>query len=577
MKEMEEEIHFKGIPVNGGIAIGRSILLSEGDHASIPNFPITAGEVEAEIERYRRALSRSRKDLKKLQENLATEGSSDAVLILDAHIQMLDDPLMTTHMEEKIREMLKNTESVFHTVIKDYEARFAQMSDDFFQQKSSDVKGLTDRVLRHLCLLQKTELEEIPPNSIIFAKELIPSDAASVQASRVSAFVTQNGGTCHAALIARARGIPYVASIDVDKLQEAHGKCVIVDGLTGDIIVNPSSNTLEKYEDLRMRLTQQYQALEGQRELSSETQDGIQIALYANVNSLEDANELANSGCAGIGLFRSEFLFMNDHALFFDEYRQQLYYETLISKVSGAPCVIRFMDIGGDKYPELFQGNIQEANPALGCRGVRFLIQRPEIFQIQIRALLKAAVQGDVRLLIPFVSDIEEIWEVKRLIEYVKVELEAEGAIYKKQILIGCMMEIPSAVMVADHIGEEIDFFEIGTNDLNQHTLGIDRSHPTFGNVRFPLHPSLLKMIQVVVLSGQKCHKPVTICGEIASNPQFTELLLGLGIRAFSCAPRFLPALKQAIRRSNIEKSIQIANEALSMRTAAEIDSLLKS
>ena len=243
----DQEIHLKGAPVSEGIAIGIPIFLSYAEDEDIPDFPITTGEVEGEIARYRQALSSSREDLKKLQADLSGEGSKEVASIIGTHIEMLDDPMMTTQMEIKIREMLKNTESVFHSVINDYEKRFSETNDSFFNERLSDFRDLSNRVLRNLCDSENISFNNFPPNSIIFAKELIPSDTASLQATRISAFVTQSGGgTSHAALIARAKGIPYVASVDMEILQNAKGKCVIVDGLTGDIIVNPSNLTLRE-------------------------------------------------------------------------------------------------------------------------------------------------------------------------------------------------------------------------------------------------------------------------------------------------------------------------------------------
>ncbi|MGH7889647.1 MAG: phosphoenolpyruvate-utilizing N-terminal domain-containing protein, partial [Thermodesulfobacteriota bacterium] len=300
----DNEIYLKGAPVSEGIAIGIPIFLSYSDEDEVPDFPISTGEVESEIARYRQALSSSREDLKKLQADLADEGSKEVASIIGTHIEMLDDPLMTTHMEGKIREMLKNTESVFHAVINDYEKRFNETSDSFFKERFSDFKDLSQRVLRNLCDSERISLEKLPPNSIIFAKELIPSDTASLQATRVSAFVTQSGGgTSHAALIARAKGIPYVASIDMEILQNAKGKCVIVDGLTGDIIVNPSSDTLERYERLKSRLTKQYLQLEKDKLLPAETLDGYPVNLYANVNTINDIDLVHHHGAQGIALF----------------------------------------------------------------------------------------------------------------------------------------------------------------------------------------------------------------------------------------------------------------------------------
>lgn len=572
----EDEVYLKGAPVSDGIAIGVPVFLSYAEDDDIPEFPITTGEVEGEIARYRRALSSSRDDLKKLQANLAREGSEEVVSIIDTHIQMLEDPLMTTHMEKKIREMLKNTEAVFQSVVIDFQRRFSRAPDAFFQQRMADVKDLSQRVLRNLCHAQQSAFDHIPPNSIIFAKELIPSDTASIQASRVSAFVTQaGGGTSHAALIARAKGIPYVASIDIEALQNAEGKCVIVDGLTGDIIVNPTNDTLERYEKLKSRLTKQYQQLEKDRNLPSETIDGYSIKIFANINSLSDIDLVHHHGASGVGLFRSEYLFLQDNKLFLNEDVQTIYYQQLLEKSQGLSTVIRVFDIGGDKYPDFFGEIPREPNPVLGLRGIRFLIRQRELFKIQLRAIYRASLSGDVRILLPLISDIHELRAVKELIAEVKTELKTQDIPYKEHIPLGCMLEVPSAILICDSLAQESDFLAIGTNDLIQYTLGIDRCNLSMTDFYSPIHPSVLRMIKMSVLEGKRFQKPVTICGEIASNPLFTALLIGLGIQSLSCAPRFIPIVKRTVRQYTLLEACKIAEHALTLKTSMEISDFL--
>lgn len=572
----DQEIYLKGAPVSEGIAIGIPIFLSYSDEDSIPDFPISTGEVEGEIARYRQALSSSREDLKKLQADLSGEGSKEVASIIGTHIEMLDDPLMTTHMETKIREMLKNTESVFHAVINDYEKRFNETNDSFFNERLSDFRDLSQRVLRNLCDSENISLDNIPPNSIVFAKELIPSDTASLQATRISAFVTQTGGgTSHAALIARAKGIPYVASIDMEVLQNAKGKCVIVDGLTGDIIVNPSHDTLERYERLKTRLTKQYLQLEKDKHLLPETIDGYPLCLYANVNTTNDIDLVHHHGAQGIGLFRSEYLFMQDPALFFDEERQYLIYLQMLKRARGLPLTFRALDLGGDKCSNLFEEMAKEPNPVLGCRGIRFLLRRTDIFKIQLRAILRAGAGSELRILFPLISDIHEFREVKKIIEEVKAELQDRKVPYNAQPALGCMLEVPSAVLICDTLAQEGDFLALGTNDLIQYTLGIDRSNPGMSDFYYPTHPGIIRMIKMTILEAKRFQKPVTICGEIASNPLFTPLLIGLGVQNFSCAPRFIPIIKRTVRHLSLLDCCDIAEHVLTLRTSAEIASYL--
>jgi phosphotransferase system enzyme I (PtsI) len=577
-KEKEEEIHIKGAPVSDGIAIGVPVFLAYESHEFIPDFPISTGEVEGEIQRYRKALSFSREDLKHLQKVLAEEGSNDAVSIVETHIQMLDDPLITTHMEKKIREMLKNTESVFHSVIEGLEELFSQHPDAFFREKLGDVRDLSNRVLKNLSPVEKIATEDIPPNSIIFAKDLIPSDTTSMQASRVTAFVTQTGGgTSHAALIARSKGIPYVASIDIETLQKAKGSCVIVDGQTGDIIINPSSNTLAKYEKLRNRLTLQYQQLEQDRDVSCETKDGCPIQLYANVNGLNDVDLVHHHGAKGIGLFRSEYPVFQDKELLFDEDAQYRLYAQLIEKAKGLSIVIRVLDLGGDKLPLSIHNFPKEPNPVLGCRGIRFLMRNKDIFRKQMRAILKASVKGDIRILIPLISDIQELRGVKQFIESVKQELAREGIAFKANIPLGCMLEVPSAILICDMIANECDFLSIGTNDLIQYTLGIDRNNSAMSDFYYPTHPSVVRMIKMAALEAKKNNKPISACGEITSNPLFAPLLVGLGVHNFSCASRFIPIIKKSIGQYTLLETCEIAEHVLKLGTSAEITEFLNS
>jgi phosphotransferase system enzyme I (PtsI) len=570
-KEDDAEIHIKGAPVSGGIAIGIPVFLSsEGEQ--VPDFPISTGEVEHEIARYRQALTSSRVDLMKLQDDLNLEGSSEIASIIGTHIEMLDDPLMTTHMELKIREMLKNTEAVFHTVIHDYEKRFSETPDGFFQQRLSDVRDLSQRVLRNLCDSNRVSFDTIPQDAIVFAKELIPSDTASIQASRISAFVTQSGGgTSHAALIARAKGIPYVSSVSMEVLEKIKGKCVIVDGLTGDIILNPSADTLEKYEKLKIRLMKQYQQLEKDNALEPETLDGYHVGLLANINNIGDLELAHHQRAEGVGLFRSEYLFLKDPTLFFNEKAQIELYKELFQNAKGLTVTFRVMDLGGDKYSDVFPELSKEPNPVLGCRGIRFLFRRMDVFKTQLRAVLQAGCGHSVKLLFPLITDIHELREVKIIVQNVKQELQSEGLPFLEHTPLGCMLEVPSAVLVCDALAQESDFLALGTNDLIQYTLGIDRSNPGMSDFYYPTHPGVIRMIRMTLLEAGRYGRPVTICGEMASNPLFTSLLLGLGVRNFSCAPRFIPIIKRTVRHLALLDCVEIAEHVLSLKTSADI------
>lgn len=567
----KKEIRLKGAPVSEGIAIGVPHFLITTEEP-IPEFPITMGEVDGEIARYRRALFSSREDLERLQSDLEDEGSEDAVTIIDTHIQMLDDPMITTHMEEKIRLMRRNTEAVFRSVINEFESKVTGRCDSFFRERLIDVMDVSKRILGHLGNKQKISFCDIPPNSVIFAKELAPSQTAAVQASHIGGFVTETGGgNSHAALIARAKGIPYVASIEVERLIEANPDFVIVDGMQGFVILNPSQETLEEYQKLLANLKSRFALLEKDAMLQAETRDRTSIRLLANIGDKSELDLLAQHGAQGVGLFRTEYLLLQESTFFPHEEEQYLVYREVIEKLEGMPLIVRVFDIGGDKNPDLFRDLRKEPNPVLGCRGIRFLLRYPEIFRVQLRALFRAAKDHDVHLLLPLIADLNELKAAQEIIQEVKEELP-----HARSLPVGCMIEVPSAVLIADALAQWCDFFSIGTNDLIQYTLGMDRSDPAMGEVCYPAHPSVVRLIKMAVAQAEKYDKHIGICGEIASNPLFIPLLLGLGLREFSCASRYLPAIHEIVRKVSIPDCETLAEKALQLNTSEEIAALLR-
>lgn len=573
-EQLASEIRLKGASVSEGIGIGTCYFLSSFIREDIPEFPISIGEVEGEIARYRRALFSSKEELQKIQSDLEKEGSSEAVSLIDTHIQMLEDPLMTVDMEHKIRNKLKNTESVFRSAIDDYERRFSERTDSFFQERLVDVMDVSKRILAHLAEQSFTLTEQIPPNSVVFVKTLAPSHTASADPSIIKAFVTQSGGgNSHAALIARAKGIPFVTSIDLTKLEEYKGVTVIVDGQKGEVIINPSEKTLSEYEALKQRYESDYEGMENERDYPAETLDGYPVKLYANVGGIEDLDEKVKFS-SGIGLFRTEYLFLKNDPFYATEEGQYHVYKELLEKAGDVPVVIRVFDIGGDKSADLFlQGEDKEAIAHL--RGIRFLLKEKEIFRTQLRAIMRASMHGDLRILLPLISDLEELEESKKIVAQVRKELLLHKRKIKEHIPLGCMIEVPSAVMICEAIARECDFLSMGTNDLVQFTLGVDRSHAGMNDLTYPLHPSIMRMIKMVVGVAKKENKSLCICGEIASNPLLIPLLLGLGLNEFSCTPRYLPMIKKVIRKWRLVDAYRLAEKALSLQRQQEIFDLL--
>ena len=569
----KKEMRLQGSPVSEGIAIGSAYFLKPIEE-DIPDFEISLNEVDSEVARYRKALFSSKEDLNRLRKDLEYEASEDAITTIETHIQMLDDPMMTTHMEGEIRNMLRNTESVFHSVIDKYEGCFNERTDSFFQERLVDVKDVSKRILGHLREKQDTQLSEIPTGSIVFSKEIAPSYTAAAHAAQIGAFVTKNGGgNSHAALIARSKGIPYVASVDTAELETLDLGTLIVDGYNGIIIINPTQETLFQYQTKQKELITRYQTFLDEDHLKAETIDGYPIQLFVNVGNPHDLDAFPYDH-AGVGLFRTEYLFLQTKEFYPSEIYQQKAYRELINKMNGRPVVIRVFDLGGDKNPTLFLDRQIEPNPVLGNRGIRYLLRNRELFKMQLRAILKASIGANVQLLLPLISDINELHTSKEIIEEVKAELRED---YRDipDLPIGCMIEVPSAVMICDALARECDFLSMGTNDLVQYTLGVDRGNPSMSELYYPAHPSVLRMIKMISIEAQRKDIPLTICGEIASSTLFTPLLLGLGLREFSLAPRYVPHVKQTVRKWSILEAYDLAEEALKLTDPKDISALL--
>jgi len=564
VQETSEQLVLQGLAVSEGIAIGVVLLIEELTDDHFPVFSISTSQVAEEIGRYRRAVDSSRKDLEKLQYNLVQEGSKEAVTIINTHIQMLEDPIMTTIMEEKIGAMLHNTEHVFRTVIADYEKQFKSIPDEFFRQRFTDVKDLSNRILRHLHPKVNHEIDEVS-NTILILDELTPSLTA--EHSSILGFITRSGGgTSHAALIARAKGIPYVSNINIDELRPFSGKIAIVDGNEGKVIVDPSDEELARYQDRIVSPKKNEQ----QYPVRVNTKDGAHADVWANIEDISDIRALHELEIGGIGLLRSEFLSSKNDIESFSEEDQISLYSEIIEKALNLPIYFRVFDVGGDKSFSSITSS--ESNPALGIRSLRFLLRYKEIFERQIRAILQASCNKELYLLLPLVTDVFELLEAKKIIYQVKDDLLEKGLKIPQSIKIGSMIEIPSAVILSDQLAKESDFFSIGTNDLTQYTLAADRSN---SDLYKPAHPSILRMIDVVVKSANQQGIKVSVCGEIASNPLFTPLLFGLGIRHFSSPLRYIPLVKERITQFSSQEAESIAKRALACISADEVTRLL--
>ncbi len=505
---------------------------------------------------------------------MQSEGGREAAAILSSHIEMIHDPVMTTQVEQAIRSKGKNTEYIFKSVIGEYEKKFHKISNHFFRERVKDFQDISRRIISHLRKNEKNTLASISYQAIVFAHELSPSDTAEANAQFIEAFVTRSGAeTSHVAIMARAKGIPLVSSVDFPDPSKINLHQVIVDGYSGKVILNPAKSTINFYKAEQKKIQIHAKGLKKNQDLDTETFDGFKARLSANIEVFNEVESLPDHGGEGVGLFRSEYLFLAKDT-FPSEEDQFLIYRNLVEKVEGYPSVVRTFDIGGDKFGQ-FHPTRYERNPFLGCRGIRLMLKERAIFKSQIRAIVRASAFGQIHMLFPMISGLSELHEAKELVEEVKQELHAAGIPFSTNIPIGCMIEVPSAALTCDELAQECDFLSIGTNDLVQYSLAVDRNNPSMSYLYSPAHPSILRMIKMVVSEASRTNISVSVCGEIAADPRFTALLLGLGVNELSVSSYSLPIIKNVIRHLSIVEATHLADQALGLSTADEVVKLL--
>lgn len=573
VKLKQRECLVQGTPISQGIAIGNLRFFTH-DSAEIPELKVSLSEVPKEIERYNQALNETKNDLQHLKKQLENEHSHEAAAILETHLQLLEDPILVTEIKDNIAKTKKNADFVFHCFLMQYQKKFNKIQDLFFRERGCDLLDISRRVLGHLRGTERSSLLLMPPGSIVFSHEIAASDVAEADLHNICAIITDTGGnTSHAAIVAKAKGIPYIANVSFELLEEAEGTEVIVDARSGEIILFPSKKTLTKYRKAQEQIDATFQELEKICSLKAETYDGYQVGLVANIEMVNEIGRLHQYGGAGVGLFRSEYIFLSQQR-FPSEDEQYAIYSRIVKEMKGLPIVIRTFDVGGDKLTVEQQASLK-GNPYLGCRAIRFLLREPEIFRVQIRAILRASEGGNVSIMFPMISDLSELIEAKELIAEVQNELSHSGKVIEKKVRIGCMIEVPSAAIISDLIAKECDFIAIGTNDLVQYLLAVDRSNQAVNQLYTPMHPALIRIIKLIVGQASRFGVPVSVCGEIAGDPRFTPLLLGLGVNELSVSLRSLPLIKTVIRNTSIVRCHELVEEVQALATPSDIQELL--
>lgn len=562
---------YKGIGVSPGISIGRAVII-EKRVASVYRVPIREEDVDSEATRFLEALEKTRLELLELKAKVSRSMGEEYASIFEAHAMMVSDASFADKVVQKIEAEQVNAEWALSEVEEELQARFQSFDDDYLRERVADVKDVSERVLVNLQGIAHHDLSEILHDVIIVADDLTPSDTIHFNRRPIVGFATEAGGrTSHTSIIAKSLFMPAV--IGVPRLTKIvdNDEMVIIDGYEGTVIVNPTPPLIEEYRGRVTRHAEAEKKLLENRAIHAVTKDGIRISLQANIELPEELGDAKKYGAEGIGLYRSEFLYISKSPLLPTEEEHFNTYRQLAEAVEPDFCIIRTFDLGGKKLAREITGS-KEDNPVLGLRALRLCMKHRDMFKTQLRALLRASMYGKIKIMFPLVSGIQELRQVKTLIREIKNELDAEGIAYNKDLQIGIMIEVPSAAIIADMLATEADFFAIGTNDLIQYSLAIDRSNENVSYLYEPLHPALLRLIKGVIEAGKRAGIPVELCGEMAADPIYATVLIGLGLEIFSMNPSSIPVVKNVIRALRYRDCKRIAEAALQKKTAQEIE-----
>jgi len=563
----------RGTGVSPGIAVGRALVM-EREAVPVFRLAVPADRVEAEVRRLEEAIAASREQLSGIKVRLSREVGAPHSYIFDAHLLMLEDPLLRERATEIVRGEGVNAEWALRSVSESLHALFSQFSDAYLRERSTDLDDVIGRIQLNLCgTAEAPSLSRLPGPVVLVAGDLVPSEAAELDWDRVLAIVTDIGSsTYHTAIIARSLGIPAVAGLKEATRQIPAGSLVAVDGTRGEVVVEPSGTALLALEAAQEAYRREEERLRGTRGLAARTLDGVEVSLEANVEFPEEAATAQLHGASGIGLFRSEYLL--GRGLRFPTEEQQLdVYRRLVEQMHPHPVTVRTWDVG---LEALGPAGPSSPNPALGERALRLLRRSPDPFRVQLRALLRAGRQGPVRIMFPFVSGPGDLRVALALLEQAKAELRAEGVPFREDVPVGVNIEVPSAAVVADLLAAEVDFFSVGTNDLIQYLLAVDRTDPRVSSLYEPLHPAVLRTLRRIAEAAEAHGRPLSVCGEMAGQPVEAVLLVGLGFRSLSMAPSAIPRVKEALRAVRAADARSLAERCLGLATCAEIEELVQ-
>ncbi len=568
--------NFTGISASPGVAIG-PILKLDPERIVVSKRRIEPAEVDSEIDRLNLALKQTRRDLRFIKQMIANRIGDDYAELVEAQLLSLKDESVLDEVRKRIREELENAEYAYQQVLSAYREQLEQSDNMYMRDRAGDVYDVKQRVLQHMLTCNRGLLEEVEEPSILVAKELRLSDMIMMDRTKVMGLVSETGGrTSHVAILARALQIPAVVGVSnvVEVVED--NRPAIIDGTHGAVILYPDQETLEHFRGEQAHINEVEQSLYAHKELPAETLDGRRLVLSSNIGLPGELENVRASGSEGIGLYRTEYLYLVKNT-FPAEEEQFEEYKHIAESCAPDPVIFRSFDLGGDKISASMEiDGFQESNPFLGYRAIRICLDNPQLFKTQLRAIYRASAYGNIKLMFPMISALEEILQVKEFIAEVQEELRREGRRFREDVELGALIEIPSAVLIADQLAEELDFFSIGTNDLIQYTLAVDRGNDRVSFLYKTLHPSIVRLIHMTLQAGHRHNIWVGMCGEMAGDPLAIPLLVGLGIDALSVSPVVLPKVKEIVRGLDSQQCRHLADTVMEFTKESDIERYLR-
>ena len=564
----------KGVAVSPGISIGRSLIMDSEDYR-IPRRSINPSQRMIEIQRARNAFKSAVAELTKLQSGQASIEQRKIKDIFAVHLRFLHDRSLRKKITDFIHTESVTAEYAVSTTLREIASHFRKVRDPYISERAADIYDIERRLLRQLLGRKREDVAHLTEEIVIVAHELSPTQTAGFNREFVKGLATDAGGrTSHTAIVARALGIPAVVALEDLTDSVSGGDTVIIDGNRGLVIVNPDEEALRQYEEYSVEFVELEQKLDEIREKPAVTRDDVQIKLLGNIEFIDEAELVLQKGGDGIGLYRTEFLYLNRPTEPTEQEHYQAYSQ-VVSAFKNRPVIIRTVDLGADKYTQS-KRFAPEPNPFLGLRSIRFCLQNLTMFKTQLRAILRASVLGDVKIMFPLITNIQELMQTKMIVRDVMEDLDEESIQYNRDVKLGIMIETPSAALTAATLARDVDFFSIGTNDLTQYTLAVDRGNELVSTLYSPVDPAVLRLMRTVIQDAHKGQIELSVCGEMASEPEYVMLLLGMGVRVFSLAPPMIPEIKQIIRSVKLEDCNNVARKVLGMNSERQISSYLR-